>query len=42
VYNLIYSTIMQAELGGMGRESVGSTSVGDVSSMEDEDIYKFP
>ena len=33
---------MQAELGGIASESVGSTSVGDISSMEDEDMYKFP
>lgn len=32
---------MQAELAGMGSESVGSTSVGDISSMEDEDMFKF-
>jgi len=32
----------KAELGGIASESVGSTSVGDISGMEDEDMYKFP
>ncbi len=33
---------MQAELGDIGSEAVGSTSLGDVSEMEDEDLYQFP
>ena len=33
---------MQAELVGMDSEGVGSTSLGDVFGMEDEDLYLFP
>lgn len=33
---------MQAELVGMDSEGVGSTSLGDVFGMEDEDFYQFP
>lgn len=32
----------KAELGDIGSEAVGSTSLGDVSEMEDEDLYQFP
>ncbi|GMY26560.1 calmodulin-binding transcription activator 4 isoform X1 [Fagus crenata] len=32
----------KAELGGIGSEAVGSTSLGDISEMEDEDLYQFP